>query len=155
MPEIGERLDLDFSLKAVIDGCLWEGRFSELVVKPMIVSVYMRNNTRSCDQQICQLRDVSRQLERREVGVIAVSRDTVGSHKRYASKMAIPFALVSDPEYRFAQATDSLVEKKLYGRRYVGPTRSAYLIDKEGILRGVIAKVDAANHAQQLLELLG
>jgi len=48
---------------------------------------------------------------------------------------------------------DSLVEKKMYGRTFWGPTRSAYLIDENGCLLAVCEKVDPANHGKQLISL--
>lgn len=153
MIETGERLDLRFEVRAVVDGRQWTGRFADLITKPTIVSVYMRNNTSSCDKQIRQIEEVVERLDTLGCGVIAVSKDTPGSHLKYANKLGLAFPLVADPECQFAQATNSLVEKRMYGRVYQGPTRSAYLIDQRSVLRGVVEKVDAAGHGQQLLEL--
>lgn len=149
MAKVGEKLDLEFSVAAVVDGEKRECRFSSLLDGPTLVSVYMRNNTSSCDRQTQQLREVADLLNKRGVGVIGVSKDTVGSHARYASKFELGFPLVSDPHHAFAKATNSLVEKKMYGKTFLGPTRSAYLLDGDGAVLGVIEKVDSANHAEQ------
>lgn len=153
MIKVGDKIDLNFEVKAFVWGERWSGMFSELVTRPTVVSVYMRNNTSSCDRQTQQLREVAAELDGQGVGLIAVSRDTVGSHSKYACKLELPYALVSDPEYGFAAAVDSLVEKKLYGRVYTGPTRSAYLIGGDGVVLGVIEKVDSAGHADQVRDL--
>jgi len=137
-----------------VAGERWSGSFSELVTGPTFVSVYMRNNTGSCDRQVQQLKEVAGELAARGFDLIGVSRDTAGSHLKYCCKLELPFTLVSDPDYRFALAVDSLVEKKLYGRVYTGPTRSAYLVDGEGVVLGLVEKVDSANHAGQLRALL-
>ncbi|EDY83361.1 antioxidant, AhpC/TSA family [Verrucomicrobiia bacterium DG1235] len=126
---------------------------SELVTRPTIVSVYMRNNTSSCDKQTQQLQLASAKLDALGVGLIGLSKDTPGSHQKYACKLELDFPLVSDPDHAFAKAVKSLVEKKMYGKMFMGPTRSAYLIDPQGSVLGVIEKVDSANHAAQLLEL--
>ncbi len=154
MISVGEKIDLSFEVKAFVAGERWIGSFSELVTCPTFVSVYMRNNTSSCDRQVQQLKEVAEELADKGFGLIGVSRDTVGSHSKYACKLELPFQLVSDPDYHFASAMDSLVEKKLYGRAYTGPTRSAYLIDSEGAVLGLVERVDSANHAAQLRSLL-
>lgn len=66
--------------------------------------------------------------------------------------MGISYILASDPEYRFAGATDSLVEKKMYGKTFTGPSRSAYFIDTDGTVKAVIGKIDTANHADEVLQ---
>lgn len=153
MIEIGEKVELDFRVRAVVNGEKWEGLMSALISKPTIVSVYMRNNTSSCDKQTQQMGEVAAELEKLGIELIGVSKDTPGSHLKYTSKLELDFPLVSDPEHQFAKATKSLVEKKMYGKTFFGPTRSAYLLDKQGVVRGIVEKVDSANHAAQLLAL--
>ena len=47
----GARPDLDFRLKIVQDNAVKENNFRELLTRPTIISVYMRNNTGGCDKQ--------------------------------------------------------------------------------------------------------
>jgi peroxiredoxin Q/BCP len=86
--------------------------------------------------------------------LIAVSRDTCASHTKYAAKHGYKFTLVSDPEDLFSKAVDAIVEKSMYGKKYLGPLRAAYLFDAGGKLIGVVPKVDAAVHGKQLLEAI-
>lgn len=153
MVEVGAKVDLGFPVKALVEGVAWGGLFSELVAGKTIVSVYMRNNTSSCDCQTAQMREVHALLLGRGIGLIGVSRDTVGSHQKYASKHGFSFPLVSDPAFGFAQAVDAVVEKKLYGRPFRGPSRSAYLIDANGTVLGIIEKIDSKKHGEELLAL--
>lgn len=150
MVTAGAKINLDFVVKAVVDGEIRECRFSDLLSAETVVSVYMRNNTGSCDRQNAALQDVEPELRRKRIGVIGLSRDTAASHLRYASAKGIRYVLVSDPDDQFARATDSLVEKSMYGRRFVGPARAAYLLARDGTVRAVVAKVDAEKHAEQL-----
>ena len=149
----GERLDLSFVVKAVVEGELWQGRFAELIVRPTFVSVYMKNNTGSCDAQMEQLGMRAAQLDALGYGLLGLSKDTAGSHRKYAERRGLGFPLVSDPDYAFGKATDSLVEKRMYGKAFFGPTRSAYLLDSDGVVLGVVEKVEPKRHGEQLLEL--
>ena len=63
--------------------------------------------------------------------------------------------IASDPEYKFSKATDSVVEKKMYGKTYEGPSRSAFVIDTDGTILAVIEKINAKAHAEELKELIG
>ena len=59
-----------------------------------------------------------------------------------------------DPDDLFAQATDSVVEKSMYGRKFQGPARAAYVIDRDGTVLAVVEKVDTAAHGEQLQAVL-
>ncbi|MBK1878194.1 peroxiredoxin [Pelagicoccus mobilis] len=154
MISVGQKVDLSIPVRAAVDGEKWEGLLSQLITRPTVVSVYMRNNTSSCDKQTQQMQVVAPELEKGGIGLIGLSKDTPGSHVKYGCKLELSFPLVSDPEHAFASATDSLVDKKMYGKVFVGPTRSAYLIDADGTVLGIVEKVDSANHGEQLKALV-
>lgn len=146
----GQKLSLGFRLKVLHDGVVKELAFGELLTRRTIVSVYMKNNTPSCDRQNDRLVEHAAEFDRAGYDVIAVSRDTCGSHGRYAAAKGIRYTLASDPQDQFARATDSLIEKSMYGRTFVGPTRAAYVLEPDGTVLAVVPKVDPANHAEQL-----
>ena len=154
MKAMGDTLDLDFEVGLVRDGSNTKTILSESLDGPTVVSVYMRNNTGSCDKQILSLNEAYPALKKRGVNLLGVSKDTAGSHLKYADRHGIQFPLVSDPEHRFAKAIDSLIEKKMYGRTYWGPQRAAYLIDERGLLLSICEKVDPRRHGDQVESLL-
>lgn len=154
MIETGQKIDTDFTIKIVRNGEEEEVPFGDLLDRPTIVSVYMRNNTSGCDKQNKSLAEHADWFEEKGYNLVAVSKDTCGSHKRYADKMDINYTLASDPDYKFAEATDSIVEKKMYGKTFEAPSRSAYVIDSDGTVLGVIEKVNTKAHAEELKELI-
>ncbi len=151
MIHTGARPDLSFTVKALVKGVVRESTLSDLITGPTLVSVYMRNNTSACDLQTASLAEHAAGFEKLGWSVIAVSRDTCGSHAKYAAKLGIGFTLVSDPELKTAKAFDSMVEKSMYGKKYQAPERAAYLFDAGGEVVAIIPKVDAANHGPQVL----
>jgi peroxiredoxin Q/BCP len=150
----GTKIDTGFSLKIVKDGDEKEVKFSELLDRPTIVSVYMKNNTSSCDRQTESLAEHSKWFDEKGYNLIAISKDGCRSHKNYAKKQCIDYILASDPDYKFAQATDSIVKKNMFGNTYESPSRSAYLIDTDGTVRNIIEKVNTKAHAEELKELV-
>ncbi len=42
--------------------------------------------------------------------------------------------------------------KKLYGKEYMGVLRTTYVIDEEGVIERVFAKVKTKTHTEQILE---
>ncbi|MDB6126916.1 MAG: antioxidant, AhpC/TSA family protein [Verrucomicrobia bacterium] len=154
MIERGQKLDTRFPIKVFQNGKESTVTFADLLTRPTIVSVYMRNNTPSCDKQNDSLVLHAAEFDRAGYNVIAISRDTLGSHARYAAKKKISYTLVSDPDDLFAKATDSVIEKSMYGRKFLGPTRAAYVLDRKGTVLAIAEKVHTADHAAQLRELL-
>lgn len=150
----GQKLSADFALEIVREGRRARVVFHELLTRPTIVSVYMRNNTGSCDKQNDSLAAHAAEFDARGYNLVAVSRDTCGSHLKYAAKKNIGYTLASDPEDLFAKAADAIVEKSMYGRTFEGPARAAFLIGTDGDVLAVVPKVDPSWHAAQLLAVI-
>lgn len=156
MKQVGDTLDLDFEVKVVRgEGAEPEMcSFADLVTGPTVVSVYMRNNTGSCDKQNDTLVEAQDAIGKLGYSILGVSRDTGGSHKKYAAKKAIGYTLVSDPDDLFAKAVDAVVEKSMYGRTFQGPLRSAWVLSPQGKILSIIEKVVAKAHGEQVLDTL-
>jgi peroxiredoxin Q/BCP len=154
MIDTGDKIDTDFSLSVVQNGEEKEVKFGDLLDRPTIVSVYMRNNTSGCDKQNKSLAEHADWFDEKGYNLVAISKDTCGSHKNYAEKLGINYTLASDPDYKFGEATDSVVEKSMFGNTYEAPTRSAYVLDTDGTVLGIIKKVNTKAHAKELKELV-
>lgn len=154
MISIGAKININFKLKVVNQGQLQEVTFSELLTRPTIVSVYMKNNTPSCDNQIRSLVEHASWFDQAGFNLLAISKDGCRAHQNFAKKHAIPFMLGSDPEFNFSKATQSIVEKKMFGKSFVGPSRSAFVIGTDGTILGIIEKVDTKIHGEELKALV-
>jgi peroxiredoxin Q/BCP len=150
----GEKLDTSFSLKVVQAVVAREVVFRDLLTRPVIVSVYMKNNTPSCDRQNDSLVAHAAEFDRLGYHLVALSRDTCGSHLKYAAKKAVGYTLASDPADAFARAAGSIVQKSMYGKTYLGPARAAFVIARDGTVLAVIEKVDTADHSGQIRAVL-
>jgi len=142
----GKKLKTNFKLTLIAAGKAKETAFGDLLTRRTIVSVYMKNNTGSCDKQNDSLAAHAAEF--------AISRDTPASHLKYAVKKKIAYTLASDPGDLFAKAADSVVEKSMYGKTYFGPARAAFVLDTDGTVLAVAQKVDTADHAAQLKALI-
>jgi thioredoxin-dependent peroxiredoxin len=154
MIQKGSKIDTDFTLDIVKDGEERTVKFSEILDRPTIVSVYMRNNTSGCDRQNRSLAESAGWFNEKGYNLVALSKDSCGSHKNYAKKLGINYILASDPDYKFAKATNSIVEKKMYGKTFDAPSRSAFVIDKDGTVLSIIEKINTNEHADELKELI-
>ncbi len=150
----GQTIDTDFTLEIVKDGSKSEVQFKDLLNRPAIISVYMRNNTGGCDKQNNSLAEHQEWFDKKGYNLIAISKDSCGSHQKYSEKMGINYVLASDPDFQFSKAADSIIEKKMYGKTFDAPSRSAFIIDTDGTVLGIIEKINTKAHAEELKELI-
>ena len=83
--------------------------------------------------------------------VIGVSRDPVKKLDRFKAKYDLKVVLASDEPEDVTIAWGVWVEKKLYGREYMGIERATFLIDGDGVVRRVWRKVSVKGHAAEVL----
>jgi peroxiredoxin Q/BCP len=83
--------------------------------------------------------------------VIGVSRDSIKTIDKFASKYSLQFPLASDEQGDLSTAYGVWVEKSMYGRKYMGIERSTYFVGKDGRVRGVWQKVKVDGHADEVL----
>jgi len=73
--------------------------------------------------------------------VLGVSPDKEATHLKFAGKFGLPFTLLADTDHEVAEKYGSWGEKSLYGRKFMGIIRSAFVVDEKGKLAGVFYKV--------------
>lgn len=128
---------------------------SDYAGKPLIIYFYPKDNTPGCTAEACSLRDGYSDLVAAGYTLIGISKDSVASHVRFASKYELSFTLLSDPDTTVNQAFGVWQKKKMAGREYMGTVRTTFVTDADHVITHVIKKVDTKNAAGQLLELIG
>ena len=103
-------------------------------------------------QRIIHREAAYEEFKREDIVVIGISKDSSASHIKFKEKYELPFLLLSDTELSVIQAYDVWKEKKLYGKTYMGVTRSTYVIDEEGVIIKTFEKASPANNAADILQ---
>jgi peroxiredoxin Q/BCP len=127
---------------------------SDFSGKDVILYFYPKDDTPGCTAEACSFRDNYQSLLSRGFQVLGVSTDDEKSHHKFITKYSLPFPLVSDTEKNIVEAYGVWVEKNMYGKKYMGVARKTFIIDKTGIIKNIIDKVDTKNSSQQILDLL-
>ena len=134
-----------------------EGRersLSEWRGKRVVLYFYPKDDTPGCTKEACGFRDLYKEIAAKRALVVGVSADKPASHVKFAAKYELPFTLLSDPGHQVLEAYGVWGEKKLYGRVFLGITRSTYLIDAEGRVQAIWPKVSPEGHAAEILAAL-
>jgi peroxiredoxin Q/BCP len=130
-------------------------RLSSFKGQRVVVYFYPKADTPGCTQQSCNLQDAFPQLKKLKAGVVGISPDPVEKQLKFDEKYELGFPLLSDTDHKVATAWGVWGQKTLYGRKFMGIVRSAFVIDEKGKLAGVFYKVspkDTVPKAKQVLE---
>lgn len=138
----------DFSLPDA-DGTLVT--LSGLKGQRTVLFFYPRDNTPGCTKEACAFRDAYDDLHAKGVSVFGVSTDDAKSHAKFAAKHQLPFPLLVDADGQVAASYGCYGPKKMYGKEYMGITRSSFIIGPDGLLEKVYYKVKPEPHVAEVV----
>lgn len=119
--------------------------------KKLVLYFYPKDNTPTCTNEACNLRDNFSELKAAGYEVLGVSPDSAKKHTNFINKYELPFDLLVDDSHKMHEAYGVWGEKKMYGKTYMGTIRTTFLINEEGLIEKVIDKVKAKEHHSQIL----
>jgi peroxiredoxin Q/BCP len=91
---------------------------------------YPKADTPGCTTQACGMRDVIGDIG--DAVVLGISPDKPTAQAKFDTKYGLGFPLLADEDHAVADAFGVWGEKSMYGKKYFGIVRSAFLIDGKG-----------------------
>ena len=140
-----------FTLKAQ-DGR--EVKRSDFSGKKLLLYFYPKAGTSGCTAQACAVRDAMPNLAKLQVAAMGVSPDEPEQQKKFDEKNGLGFPLLSDPAHKVAEAYGAWGQKTMYGKKYEGVIRSAFLIDEEGKIVSAFYKVSPTDTVPKVMASL-
>lgn len=119
--------------------------------KNVVLYFYPKASTPGCTTQACGIRDSLATFEALDTVVLGVSPDPQPKLKKFIEKYHLGFDLLSDEDHSLAEKYGVWGLKKFMGREFMGILRTSFLIDKDGRLRHVMAKVNTKTHDQDVI----
>lgn len=153
MLAIGETAP-DFTLPATDGVAASEVRLSALRPAPVVLFFYPRDATPGCTLEAQSFTRLAADFADLGARVIGVSKDSLAAHERFCRKQSLGVLLASDADAQTCEDYGSWVEKRLYGRVYMGIERTTFLIDGAGRVAQVWRGVKVAGHAEAVLAAL-
>jgi peroxiredoxin Q/BCP len=124
-------------------------RLGDFLGKPVVLFFYPKDNTLGCTKEVCAFREDFEEFGKLDAEVIGISSDSVESHRAFADKHDLPFALLSDEGGKV---------RKLYGvPNTLGlfPGRVTYVVDEAGVVRYVFSsQLGVERHVQEAIDAL-
>ena len=117
--------------------------------RPVVIYFYPRDETPVCTRQACSFRDQLEAFNDLDADVIGISADDDASHRAFAEKHGLDFALVSDRDGRLSKAFGVGRALGVLGNRVT------FVIDRDGIVRlRYQAQLAAGRHVDKALATL-
>lgn len=123
----------------------------DFVGEPLVLYFYPKDDTAGCTREAQDFTTLKPAFDEAGARLLGVSKDSPAKHGKFIEKYDLTVPLASD-ETGVIEAFGAWVEKKLYGREYMGIDRSTWLFDASGKLVRAWRKVKVPGHAEQVLE---
>lgn len=125
---------------------------SELRGRYLVVYFYPKDNTPGCTTEALDFSRVRDDLDALGCSVLGISKDSVASHEKFATKHDLDLPLLSDPELAAHRAYGAFGEKTMYGKKVQGTIRSTFIVDPSGHVAFAQYGVKVAGHAEAIVD---
>ena len=120
--------------------------------RKVLVFFYPKADTPGCTTQACGMRDIAGDIG--DTVVLGISPDAPAKQAKFDDKYGLGFPLLADEDHAVAEAYGSWGEKSMYGKKYLGIIRSAFLVDEKGKVQEAWPKISPKDTPANLLKAL-
>ncbi|WP_341365807.1 thioredoxin-dependent thiol peroxidase [Yoonia sp. BS5-3] len=127
-------------------------KLSDFAGKNVVLYFYPKDDTPGCTKEAIGFTENQDAFAALDTVVLGVSKDSVKKHDKFVAKHELKIALLSDEEGDVCERYGTWVEKKMYGKTYMGIERATYLIGADGKIAQVWRKVRVPGHVDAVLD---
>ncbi len=132
-----------------------EVKIADFKGRKLLIYFYPKANTPGCTTQSCAVRDALPELGEVGCDAVGISPDTPKAQGKFDAKYTLGFPLLADEDHAVAEAYGVWGEKSMYGKRYMGIIRSAFLVDEKGVIQETWYKISPKNTVPNARAALG
>lgn len=120
--------------------------------RKLVIFFYPRADTPGCTLEAIAFSRLADDFARAGTAVLGVSADPVAKQDAFRDKHDLTVPLVSDETLGMLKAYGVWGEKSLYGKTFMGITRTTVLVDADGSIAKIWRNVRVEGHADAVLE---
>lgn len=147
----GDKVPTDIKLESTSGG---KRSLKDFAGKYLVLYFYPKDETPGCTTQACELRDSFADIKELGAQIVGVSKDSIESHHKFQEKNELPFELLSDPDHKLQEEFGAWGERSMYGNKFMGTIRSAFVIDPQGILVKAFPKISPKKTVPEVTKFL-
>jgi peroxiredoxin Q/BCP len=119
--------------------------------KNVVLYFYPKDDTPGCTIEAQDFNNKLNQFSKLNCIILGISKDNFNSHCKFVDKYSLKFLLLCDETSEVCQKYQVLVEKSMFGKKYIGIDRSTFLIDKMGKIVKIWQSVKVNGHVDEVL----
>jgi peroxiredoxin Q/BCP len=127
-------------------------RLADYAGRPLVLYFYPKDDTPGCTKEACAFQDNLPKFDSSKVAILGISGQGQASKTKFASKYRLTFPLLADEKHEVAEQYGVWQRKLLYGRTFMGVSRTTYLIDTDGRVVKRWDRVKVNGHADEVLQ---
>lgn len=120
--------------------------------KNVVLYFYPKDDTPGCTKEAIGFSEIKDKFEALNCAIIGVSKDTAAKHDKFIAKHDLKVSLAADTEGEICEKYGVWVEKKMYGKTYMGIERATYLIGADQTIKQIWRKVRVKGHVEAVFE---
>ena len=124
---------------------------SSLRPAPVVLFTYGADGTPTCTNEVMDFNALLPEFAALGVVVLGLSKDSVAKHDKFAAKMGLGMALLSDKDGQMMEDWGAFGEKLFFGKLVQGVLRSTFLIDGAGKIAHIWKVDKVKGHAAEVL----
>ena len=126
---------------ALLDQSGKKVKLSDFKGQRVVVYFYPKADTPGCTTQSCELRDHREDLTKLGAVVVGISPDAPAKQAKFDQKYKLGFPLLADEDHNVADKWGVWGEKSMYGKKYLGIIRSAFVVNEKGKIAAAFYKI--------------
>ena len=124
---------------------------SDFAKRKLVIYFYPKDNTPGCTTEAIDFTAAVKDFDKANTSIVGVSADSVKKHENFIEKHNLGITLLADEGQDMLNAYGVWVQKKMYGREFMGIERATYLIDADGKIEQIWRKVKVKGHVEAVL----
>jgi peroxiredoxin Q/BCP len=125
---------------------------TEFKGRKLVIYFYPRADTPGCTRESIDFSRLKADFAKAGADVLGVSADPVKAQDAFKKKHDLTVGLLSDETHEMLKAYGAWGKKSMYGKTFMGITRSTFLIGADGRVAHIWPKVKVEGHAADVLE---
>jgi peroxiredoxin Q/BCP len=117
----------------------------------LVLYFYPRADTPGCTVESKAFSALSAAFAKAKTAVLGVSADPVKAQDAFKAKHGLAIPLASDETHAMLNAYGVWGEKSMYGKKFMGITRTTFLLGPDGRIAHVWPKVKVEGHVEEVL----
>ena len=117
----------------------------------LVLYFYPKADTPGCTREAIDFSRLRGEFQKAGTDIVGVSADAVAAQDKFKNKHDLAITLASDETRKMLEAYGVWGKKSMYGKTFMGITRTTLLIGADGRIARIWRKVKVDGHAAEVL----